>query len=103
MKTLTEITDWTAWNEAGRPHTFWGKHPKLQSMSAYLAGVESRGICSVITSGARKRFNGRISGMNQCKRECLHDAIFAEMDRIESKNGGQPDHPIVIQLCTAIG
>ena len=106
MLTLTDtcklMTDWNAWNDAGRPCVFWGKHSRLQSMRAYLLGVDSSHICSAITSEARKLYGGRINGMNTKRRECLRKAIFNEMDRIESKNGGQSDHPIVMQLNIAM-
>ena len=40
--------------------------------------------------------------MNQRNREYLHDAIFEVMDRFESMNGGQPDHPRARQLNVAM-
>ncbi len=98
----TEITDWVQWNAADRPTVFWGRHPKLRSMRAYLLGVKSRHIRSLVTAAARRRHSGRIQGMDQQKRECLHDAIFEVMDHFESMNGGQPDDPRVRQLNIAM-
>ena len=98
----TEITDWAKWNAVGRPHVFWGHHPKLRSMRAYLVGVKSRYIRSLVTAAARRRHRGRIQGMDRQKRECLHDAICEVMDHFESMNGGQPDDPRVSQLNIAL-
>ena len=103
MSKPTEITDWAQWNAADRPPVLWGRHPKLRSMRAYLLGVKSRHIRSLVTAAARTRaMMGRIQGMDQRKRECLHDAIFEVMDRFESMNGGQSDDPRVRQLNIAL-
>lgn len=40
--------------------------------------------------------------MNRRIREYLHDAIFVVMDELESRNGGQPDHPAVMRLRIAL-
>ena len=98
----TTITVWSEWLTAGRPHVFWGRHPKLRSMRAYILGIKSRHICSLITAAARRRYGGRISGMDRRKRESLHDAIFEVMNHFESMNGGQPDDPRVVELSIAL-
>ena len=95
-------SDWAQWNAADRPHVFWGRHPKLRSMRAYLLGVKSRHIRSLVTSAARRWHMARIQGMDQRKRECLHDAIFEVMDHFESQNGGQSGDPRVSQLNIAL-
>ena len=71
-------------------------------MRAYILGVNSRHMRSLITAAARRRYRGRINGMDRRKRESLHDAIFEVMDRFESMNGGQSDDPRVVELCIAL-
>ena len=71
-------------------------------MRAYLLGVRSRHIRSLVTAAARRWHMARIQGMDQRKRQCLHDAIFEVMDHFESQNGGQPDDPRVSQLNIAL-
>ena len=102
LAVVETITDWAEWLSAGRPQVFWGRHPKLRSMRAYVLGIESRHIRSLVTVAARRRFRGRIRGMDRQKRECLHAAIFEVMDHFESMNGGQPDDPRVMELCVAM-
>jgi hypothetical protein len=96
------ITNWQAWLAADRPHIFWGRHPKLRSVGAYLQGVKSGHYRGKIRAELRKRLGGRWRGMNPRIRECLHDAVFVVMDDLESRNGGQPDHPSVVQMCIAL-
>jgi hypothetical protein len=36
--------------------------------------------------------------MNSLKRELVHDSVFDVENGIESKNGGQPDHPAVVAM-----
>ena len=40
--------------------------------------------------------------MNSRNREYLHDSIFLVMDEIESRGGGRPDHPPVVQMRIAM-
>ena len=95
-------SDWRAWFAAGRPHVYWGKHPKLRSVGAYLHGVKSSHFRGKVRAELRKRLGGRWRGMNPGIREKLHDSLFIVMDELESRNGGQPEHPTVLQLNIAM-
>ncbi len=95
---LTALTDWAEWNAAGRPHVFWGPHPKVRSVSAYLRGIKSGHYRGNIRAELRRRLGGQWRGMNRRIREYLHDSIFMIEDELESQNGGQPDHPMVVQM-----
>ncbi len=96
------VRDWGAWNAAGRPHTFWGRHPMVRSVSAYLQGIKSGHYRGKIRAELRRRLGGRWRGMNRRNREYLHDSIFSVMDELESRLGGQSDHPNVVQMRIAM-
>lgn len=87
---------------AARPHVFWGKHPKLRSVGAYLKGVKSGHFRARVRAELKRRLKGRWRGMNPKIREILHDSVFIVMDELESRNGGQPDHPTVVQLTISL-
>ena len=94
--------DWASWNAAGRPDVFWGSHPKLRSVRAYLVGVKSGVARARVRARVRERAGMGWSGMNPSMRVLLHDSIFSVMNDLESKAGGQPDHPTVVQLRVAL-
>lgn len=85
-----------------RPGVVRGPHPKLRSVSAYLRVVKSGHYRQSARVELRSRLGGPWRGMNPRIREYLHDAIFAVMDELESRTGGQSDHPSVVQLCVAL-
>lgn len=95
---MGKLENWQAWNDAGRPDTYWGKHPKLFSVRAYIQGVKSAWVRSKIRAAMRKRVGGSWKRLNSKLRESLHDAVFEVMDEYESRNGGQPDNERVVQL-----
>lgn len=99
---MTRITDWSEWLAAGRPHVFWGPHAKLRSVSTYLRGLKSGRYRTKVRAELKRRLGGRWCGMNPKIREMLHDSVFVVMDELESRNGGQPDHPTVVQLRIAL-
>ncbi len=90
--------NWQAWNDAGRPDTYWGKHPKQFSVRAYIQGVKSAWVRSKIRAAMRKRVGRSWKRLNSKLRESLHDAVFEVMDDYESQNGGQPDDERVVQM-----
>ena len=90
--------DWQLWNDAGRPDTYWGKHPKQFSVRAYIQGVKSARVRSKIRAAMRKRVGRSWKRLNLKLRETLHDAVFEVMDEYESRNGGMPDDEKVIQM-----
>ena len=94
--------DWALSNAAGRPDVFWGSHPKLKSVRAYLLGVKSVRARAAVRAAVRKGVGRGWSGMNPRMRVLLHDSIFKVMDDLESRAGGQPDHPTVVQLRVAL-
>ena len=94
--------DWASWNAAGRPDVFWGSHPKLRSVRAYLLGVKSVRARAAVRAAVRKGAGRGWRGMNPRIRLLAHDAIFQVMDHWESQGGGRPDHPVVVQLRVAL-
>ncbi|MCH7793140.1 MAG: hypothetical protein IID31_12780 [Planctomycetes bacterium] len=94
--------DWALWNAAGRPDIFWGSHPKLRSVRAYLLGVKSDAARASVRAAVRKGAGRGWSGMSSAIRVLLHDSIFKVMDNLESQAGGRPDHPTVVQLRVAL-
>lgn len=107
---MSQVTDrratgayenWSDWNAAGRPHVYWGQHPKLRSVRAYLRGLKSGHYRGLVFAELRERLGGRWQGMNAQIRCGLHDSIFAVEDELESRLGGQSDHPTVVQLRVA--
>ena len=94
--------DWASWNAVGRPDIFWGSHPKLRSVRAYLLGVESGVARARVRARVRKGAGRGWRGMNPRIRLLAHDAIFQVMDHWESQGGGRPDHPVVVQLRVAL-
>ena len=102
MSRFSKNPEWAAWLAAGRPQVFWGKHPKLRSVGAYLKGVKSGHYRARVRAELKRRLKGRWRGMNPEIREYLHDSLFIVMDELESRNGGQPEHPTVLQLNVAL-
>lgn len=93
-----QVGELQAWNNAGRPDTYWGKHPNQFSVRAYIQGVKSAWVSSKIRAAMRKRVGGSWGRLNPKLRESLHDAVFEVIDEYESRNGGQPDDERVIQM-----
>lgn len=102
LTTNTTITDWAKWIAADRPHVFWGRHPKLRSTRAYLRGLKSGHYRGLVLSALVKQCGGHPGKMNRQIRCRLHDSLFQVMDQVESKKGGQSDHPTVRQLNIAL-
>lgn len=102
MSRYSKNPNWSAWLAAGRPHVFWGKHPKLRSVGAYLQGVKSGRYRAKVRAELKRRLGGRWRGMNPKIREMLHDLVFIVMDELESRNGGQSEHPTILQLNIAL-
>ena len=94
--------NWAEWNAADRPTVFWGSHPKLKSVRAYLLGVKSGRARALVRAAVRKGAGMGWEGMNPRMRVLLHDSIFKVMDDLESRAGGQSDHPTVVQLLKAL-
>ena len=95
---MSRCENWQAWNDAGRPDVFWGKHPKQFSVRAYIQGVKSVRVRTKIRAAMRKRVGGSWGRLNRKLRESMHFAVFEVMDEYEIRNGGQPDDERVVQL-----
>ena len=93
---------WAEWNAAGRPWVFWESHPKLKSVRAYLLGVESARARALVRAAVRSGAGDGWQGINPKMRVLLHNSIFKVMDDLECRNGGQTDHPTVVQLRVAL-
>jgi hypothetical protein len=83
---------------------------KRNSVTKYFAGLRASGHYKAeIRRDMSTRLKAKglwvgqhpLSQLNPAKREILHDCIFAVEDRLESRGGGQPDHPAVVALRTA--
>jgi hypothetical protein len=82
--------------------------PPRKSTTQYFAGFTvSGGIKAEIRRRALGLMQQRniadfgpssLSRMTPGRRACLSDAIFEVENRIESRGGGQPDHPTVVAL-----
>ena len=80
--------------------------PKLKSATQYLKGCTSALQKGEIRRLARARMTSEgiwvgkypLSSMNDYRREILADCIFQVEDRLESKNGGDSDNPVVVAL-----
>lgn len=95
MTTATTVTTaWQLWLAGPRDKTYWGEHPKVQSVSAYLRGLKNPQYRSLIRAEVKKRLGSHPRGMNTQIREVLHDSIFLVMDQVESRNGGQSNQRI---------
>ena len=73
--------DWRKWNDAGRPDTFWGLHPKLRSVRAYLQGLKSGRSRTKLRAALRERLGGQWRGMNPRIRRILLSAHGKIVDR----------------------
>ncbi len=78
---------------------------KARSVRAYLRGVRPHyrtQIGRVLRDFLASKGVGRVSGGRiPCNREtrvALADSIFSVENDLESRHGGQPDHPAVVQM-----
>lgn len=81
------------------------KKMHCNSSLQYLKGVKSKFDRSRVQKALRRRFleagesnPTRTSSLNQRRRIMLQEEIFKVEDEIESKAGGQPEHPRVVDL-----
>ena len=78
---------------------------KARSVRAYLRGVRpyyKARIGRVLRESLAAQGVGRVSGgriaCNHRTRVALADSIFSVENDLESRLGGQPDHPAVVQM-----
>ena len=81
---------------------------KVRRITHYVRGIRTgyrRRIRQVLRRKLSELGVGRTSGgsipCNRKTRGILADSIFAVEDELESRNGGQPDHPAVVQMRAA--